>query len=330
MNNPRILVTGGSGLLGSYLLRWFKQKGYPQLTATFQNPDSIPEDLREGIEWKSLKLPDIPDTFDVVSDKDWVIHTAALVSYYTEDKYRLLKINKTGTEIIVNACLAHQVDHLIYVGSIGAIGKETNHVTLDESNAWLQNQYSTTYGLSKYLAELEVWRGAGEGLNVSVILPSVILGTGDWNRSSLQLIDRVASHAPWYPGGQTGYVDVRDIAAFIGLLLEKRNTGGRWLLNGANLSYKEIYQQIAEQLELKKKFREAPQWLARAILFASNLKSGRFSVPDIINQVYGRFSYDASKSLTLGDFRYRPIEKTTREVTAAYREGVSSKPLSFD
>lgn len=330
MNNTRILVTGGSGLLGSYLLRWFKLKGYTQLTATFQNPDSIPADLREGIEWKSLKLPDIFDVFEVIRDKEWVIHAAALVSYHKEDKYRLLEINKTGTEHIVNACLAHQVGHLVYIGSIGALGKETNRVTLDESNVWLQNQFSTSYGLSKYLAELEVWRGAGEGLNVSVILPSVILGTGDWNRSSLQLIDRVAHHAPWYPGGQTGYVDVRDIAAFIVLLLEKGNTGKRWLLNGANVQYSEMYKMIARQLGLKKKFREAPVWLAKLILFTSNLKSGRMSVPDIINQVYGTFSYDASKSMTLEGFRYRPIEKTIEEVVNAYKLKDVGIQLEFD
>ncbi len=330
MNNPRILVTGGSGLLGSYLLRWFKKQGYNQLTTTYQHQLSIPADLKEGIEWKYLKLPDIPDAFEVVKDKDWVIHTAALVSYAPGDKYKLLDINKSGTEIVVNACLANEIKHFIYVGSIGALGKETNHVTMDESNVWIQNSYSTPYGLSKYLGELEAWRGAGEGLNVSVILPSVILGSGNWQQSSLQLLDRVANHSPWYPGGQTGYVDVRDVATFIGLLLEKENTGERWIVNAANLSFKEIYRQIADALGLKKKFHEAPKWLARTILLGSSLKSGRLATPDILNQVYGSFSYDSTKSLKLDGFEYRPIEKTIREVVAAFREGVVSKPLSFE
>ena len=330
MINPRILVTGGSGLLGSYLLRWFKRAGYTQLTATFQNPDSIPSDLREGIEWKSLKLPDTQAAIEIIRDKNWVIHSAALVSYHQADKYRLLEINTVGTADITNACLMHEVDHLIYIGSIGAIGKESNHVTLNESNVWLQNQYSTAYGLSKYLGELEVWRGAAEGLNVSVILPSVILGTGHWNQSSLQLFDRVAKHSPWYPAGQTGYVDVRDVAEFVGKILEKSITGQRWLLNGANVSYKDIYHLIANELSLTRKYRLAPKWLAKTILMMTNLFAGKSPGTDILNHVYGTFSYDATKSLSQDGFHYRPIEKTIRVVTAEYKKGGNSRPLDFE
>ena len=330
MNQPRILVTGGSGLLGSYLLRFFRHQGYTQLTATYHNENAIPVDLRDGIDWRSLVLPDIPDAFKIVEGQDWVIHTAGLVSYNHEDRYRLLEINKVGTEIIVNACIAQQVKHLIYVGSIAALGKETNPQTLNESNIWLQNQYSTPYGLSKYLAELEVWRGAGEGLNVSVILPSIILGTGNWQSSSLQLIDRVAKKMPWYPGGKTGYVDVRDIASFIGHLLESEKSGERWLLNATNMSYSEIYTLIANKLGVKKKFKEAPEWMAKMVLLFSNMKKGRFSVPDLIHQVYGTFSYDAGKSLTMPGFIYRPVEKTIEEVVSIYKNQPANGVLLFE
>ncbi|HZV70429.1 MAG TPA: NAD-dependent epimerase/dehydratase family protein [Saprospiraceae bacterium] len=329
MNNPRILVTGGSGLLGSYLLRWFRHHGYTQLMGTFHKEDKIPEDLKDGITWRSLILPDIPNAFEIVRDQDWVIHTAGLVSYNHEERFRLLDINKTGTEIIVNACLAHNVDHLIYIGSIAALGKERNYTTLNESNEWVQNDFSTPYGLSKYLAELEVWRGAGEGLNVSVILPSIILGTGDWQSSSLQLFDRVAHKMPWYPGGQTGYVDVRDVADFVGHLLEHKNVGERWLVNGVNMSYKEIYLLIADKLGLKRKYMEAPEWLSKIFLLATNITKGRFSVPDLLHQVYGTFSYDAAKSLTVDGFHYRTIEKTIEEVVEVYLGKEEKKVLEY-
>jgi len=327
---PSILVTGGTGLLGSYLLRYFRMKGYDRLTGTYQNPAAlIPADLKDGVEWKQLRLPDIPDAFAIVEGHDWVIHNAGLISYFKEDKYRLLEVNQKGTAHIVNACIAHDVKHLIYIGSIGALGKESKKVTLNETNPWLQNKYSTSYGLSKYLGELEVWRGAAEGLNASVILPAVILGTGDWQRSSLQIIDRVVNSIPMYPGGETGYVDVRDVVTFVGLLLEKNITGERWILSGANMNYQEIYGRIAKELSITKRFREAPKWLAGAVLLASNIKAGRMSFPEVVDQVYASFTYDVSKSKTVEGFNYRQMEETIRDVAKAYKEGKECVPLKF-
>ena len=328
--NQRVLVTGGTGLLGSYILRWFISKGYTHLTGTYQNDTpSIPTDLKDNVMWRRLRLPDMTDAFEVIADHDWVIHSAGLVSYHKEDKYKLLDVNQTGTEHIVNASLAHSVKHLIYVGSIGALGKETSPATLNESHPWLQNEFSTAYGLSKYLGESEAWRGAAEGLNVSVVLPSVILGTGDWQRSSLQIVDRIVNYPPWYPGGQTGYVDVRDVASFIGLLLERNMSGERWILNGDNLSYQEVYKQIGDHMSLRKNFRESPRWMARLMLLMSNLKAGKLSVPDVVNQAYGRFSYDSSKSKGVEGFRYRPVEDTLREVADAYMDSGGQKVLGF-
>ena len=321
----KILITGGSGLLGSYLIRWFLQQGYTQITSTYNTTlDAVAPDLRDAVEWRQLALPDKMAAFDIVQGHEWVIHAAAKVSYQAGDKYRLLEINKTGTEHIVNACLAHDVAHLVYVGSIGALGRETDHVTLKESTPWLDNEFSNGYGLSKYLGELEVWRGAGEGLNVSVVLPSVILGSGDWQSSSLQIVDRVVHKAGWYPTGQTGFVDVRDISIFIGALFEKSNSGGRWILNGANMTYGDLYQKLGAQLGLDKKFRPAPKWLAKTILFGNNLLKGGSLGTEMLNQAYGTFTYDASKSLAVEGFSYRLMDDTIRDMASAYKSNPHS------
>ena len=328
--NQRILVTGGTGLLGSYFLRWFRKKGYSDITGTFQNPNAVfPSDLKEVVQWKRLRLPDVPDAYDAVANKDWVIHNAGLVSYFKEDRYKLLAVNQQGTEHIVNACLEHGVKHLIYIGSIAALGKESNNVTVNETSPWVENEYTTSYALSKYLGELEAWRGAAEGLNVSVILPSVILGTGDWHRSSLQIIDRVANKIPMYPGGQTGYVDVRDIVQFAGMLLEKSIAGDRWILSAENIPYREIYQRIAKELGTGRQFMQAPQWLAKTVLLLSNLTTGRWSMPEIAGQVYRTTHYDNSKSRGVNGFDYRLIDDTLREVVSVYKEGKEGKVLEF-
>lgn len=327
---PKILVTGGTGLLGSYLLRHFRQLGYSDLTSTFQgNSQLIPNDLKEGIEWKTLRLPDIQDTSDIIKGKDWVVHSAGLISYHAGDKDKLLAVNQHGTKHIVNACLEHDVKHLVYIGSIGALGKEKNFATVNESASWLDNEFSTTYGLSKYLGELEAWRGATEGLNVSTILPSVILGTGDWHRSSLQLIDRVATLPGWYPGGQTGYVDVRDICNFIKLLLEKNKTGDRWILNAENISYQKMYSMIGQSLDLKKTFRPAPKWLAKMVLISSGILKGKPLGLEVLKSAYGTFNYDNSKSLSLEGFSYRPVQDSIKEVVEIYRSGQADRNLTW-
>lgn len=317
--NQRILITGGSGLLGSYLVRWFKQKGYRHITSTYQDSiDTVPKDILEDVHWEKLILPDKEAALEMVSGHDWVIHTAGYVSYQPKDKFKLIDIHQTGTEHIVNACLEHNVEHFVYISSIGALGKEKDHVILRESSPWLQNEFSTSYGLSKYLGEVEAWRGAAEGLNVSVVVPSVILGAGNWQKSSLQIMDQIAKKSPWYPGGQTGYVDVRDIAVFTGLLLERSLMGERWIVNGAHLTYGELYEKVAMHLGLKRKFREAPKWLAKIILLTRNhLNTGSIGV-ELLNHVYGTFTYDASRSLKVEGFSYRPIDETLKEMAENY------------
>ena len=126
------------------MVRWFKQKGYSNITATYQHSiEAVPSDIREGVRWQKLALPDKVAAIDICEGQDWVIHTAGMVSYHHKDKYNLLEINKIGTQHLVNACLMHGVKHLVYIGSIGALGRETDHVILNENSPWLQTSFST-------------------------------------------------------------------------------------------------------------------------------------------------------------------------------------------
>ncbi|HEY3387579.1 MAG TPA: NAD-dependent epimerase/dehydratase family protein [Saprospiraceae bacterium] len=328
--NERILITGGSGLLGSYLIRWFLQKGYSNITATYHHSlEVIPADVRDGVTWLPLNLPDRQACIEITEGQDWVIHAAGYVSYRPADKYKLLDINQTGTELLVNACIDQNVSHFVYVGSIGALGRETNNLTLNEKSEWVENEWSTSYGLSKYLGELEVWRAAAEGLNVSVVLPSIILGSGDWNRSSLQMIKRIVSSPGYFPTGQTGFVDVRDVTTFIGMILEQSRIGERWLLNGSSTPYSEMYKSIARHLGLEKTFKPAPKWLANLMLRSSNLFKGNGIGLEVLKHTYGTFSFDATKSLEVENFSYRPLDESLRDIAAAYRQDQPGLPLPF-
>ncbi len=317
--SKKVLIIGGSGLLGSYLTKWCIKQGYTDMTATYQNSaDDIHPLLKEGIHWKQLVLPDKEKTLELIKGHDCVIHTAGFVSYNPKHKSRLMDINSLGTSQIVNACLEHNVKHLIFIGSKSVLGREKENEPITETAPWLENKFSTHYGLSKYLGELEVWRGAAEGLPVSVVLPSIILGTGNWDRSSLQMIKRIATKSKWYPGGTTGFVDVRDVVSFIGILVESGPTGERWLLNGFNKSYAAMYHDFGEQLNIQATYKEAPKWLAKLILSGKSLFGESTLGVEMLHQAYGSFSYDSTKSLGLEGFQYTDPKKTIYEIVKSY------------
>ena len=144
-----------------------------------------------------------------------VIHAAAIVSFIPKDRDRMEQINVEGTANVVNVCLKAGVRKLGYVSSVAAVGrpagkggKATERVLIGEDQKWEDSPNNSAYATTKYRAELDVWRGIAEGLNAVMVNPSVVLGAGDWNRSSLQLIKYVGDERPFYPAGLVNYVDV--------------------------------------------------------------------------------------------------------------------------
>jgi nucleoside-diphosphate-sugar epimerase len=133
-------------------------------------------------------------------------------------------------------------------------------------------------------------------------------------------MEQIVKKSPWYPGGQTGYVDVRDAVTFIGMLLEKSIGGERWILCAANMPYRELYKKVATHLELNRKYREAPKWLAKIILQGRNLfKKGTIGI-ELLNHVYGTFTYDGAKSQKVEGFAYRNVDETLKEMAENYQQ----------
>lgn len=318
MTKP-VLVTGGSGMLGAHILRHLLSSGYTSITATYhQHENNIPADLRDTIRWELLALPDLTAVNDLVQGHAYVIHNAGFISYRKSDKAKLLDVNQEGTRQIVNACLAENTEHLIYIGSIASLGKEKNGVVLNELSPWLDNTYSTNYGLSKYLGELEVWRAHGEGLPVSVILPSLVIGSGPMESTSMQMVHRIVHKPPFYPGGQTGFIAADDIASFIMMLLSTAKTGERWLLSAEDLTYQQLYSIIKNELGSTRTFRKAPKLLSGIYLKIASLLSSKGLGPELLNQTYGQFFYDGKKSAGVEGFEYSDVKVALNKLVEEY------------
>lgn len=255
-----ILVTGGTGLLGSHLLFELTSNGEKvrALKRVSSNTEIVkkvfgyytddPDHALSGIDWINGDITDPVEVSEALKGIKKVYHTAGFVSFDPADKEDILKINVNGTENIVNACLERGIEKLCFVSSTAAIGIADNGELLNEELYWTSKGKDSIYSISKYQAEMEVWRGINEGLNAVIVNPSVIIGPGEWRRSSARLFHEVYKGIRFYTQGITGYVDVRDVVKATILLMNGEFSGERYIISAGNYSYKEILSMIADSL----------------------------------------------------------------------------------
>ncbi|NCP89793.1 MAG: NAD-dependent epimerase/dehydratase family protein, partial [Flavobacteriales bacterium] len=205
-----ILVTGGTGLVGSHLLYKLASEG-EKVRAIYRNErklsniknvfscytaDYMP--LYDSIEWLQADILDIPSLTRAFNNIAYVYHCAAFVSF-EPDKYHLLrKTNIEGTANMVNLCIAHHVKKLCYVSSIATLGNPENLKEITEETEWNAEANNTIYAITKYGAEIEVWRGSQEGLSVVIVNPGVILGAGIWRYGSGNLFTKAYKGLKYY------------------------------------------------------------------------------------------------------------------------------------
>ena len=258
-----ILVTGGTGLIGSHLLFELTKKGEKirALKRVSSNSEMVkkvfsyylddPDLALSLIEWFDGDITDPVYVHEALDGIRRVYHTAGFVSFDSADKPAILNINVRGTAHIVNACIENEIEKLCFVSSSSAIGVAIPGETLNEEIFWSGPGKDSIYAISKYQAEMEVWRGINEGLNAVIVNPTIIIGPGDWKRSSLRLFSEVHKGLRFYTEGITGYVDVRDVVKAMILLMEGKFSGERYILSSENHSYREILSMIAESLGKK-------------------------------------------------------------------------------
>lgn len=239
-----VFVTGGTGLVGSHLLMELAALKEP-VKALYRN--NIPASLihLQHVEWVSGDLLDIQGLETLLEGVTKIYHCAAMVSFKAADKAAMMQFNINGTTNLVNAAILCNVKKLVFVSSVAALGQVKNEAQLDENLYWDQHSQKSVYGKTKYLSEMEVWRGMGEGLEVAIVNPGIILGESDWNKGSSAIFKSVYNEFPWYTEGVTGFVDVVDVARAMVGLMESNISGERFILSNVNLSYKQILTMIA-------------------------------------------------------------------------------------
>lgn len=258
-----ILVTGGTGLVGSHLLFDLAKKG--ENIRALKRENSSLQDVRDcfayysdkadelfdKIEWVNGDMLDTDSLDDALEGITKVYHSAALVSFKKADKNLMKNINVEGTRNIVDACLDHKIEKLCFVSSVAALGTpEEKEDIVSETTPWSPEDKRSGYSISKFNSELEVWRGIEEGLDAVIVNPSIILGPGQWHKGSSLLFTTVAKGMKYFTRGITGYVDVRDVSKAMVQLMDSDIKNERFLLNADNCSYEFIFKSIAKALNL--------------------------------------------------------------------------------
>lgn len=259
-----IFVTGGTGLLGAHILIELSRRGND--IRALKRPSSNLDMVRrvfvhylgeEGnqhfdkIEWVDGDLLDILSLRDGIQGCDVVYHAAATVSFIKRDFRKLMQVNKEGTANVVNTCLEMGVDHLCYVSSTSAIGQTEGKEIFDESDKWFRSPLNSNYSVSKFSAEMEVWRGVEEGLDAVIVNPSVIFGAGDWKESSISIFRVMKRGLKFFTPGGNAFVDARDVAFLLAEMSEKRVFNERFLAVSENLLFKDVFERIAKAFNVK-------------------------------------------------------------------------------
>ena len=320
-----ILVTGGTGLVGAHLLLHLLEQG-ENVRAMYRTTTSIDKaknlfslyhksHLFETVEWIEADILDIPSLEIAFQNIESVYHCAAMISFDPKDEDIIRKTNIEGTANIVNFCLAYNIKKMLFVSSIAALGDPTSaETTISETTEWNPEKPHSDYAISKYGAEMEVWRGQQEGLNVLIVNPGIILGPGFPEQGSGALFSAVAKGLSFYTLGTTGFIAVTDVVEASAQLMNSNIKNERFTLIEHNYSFQEILNSIADSMQMKR-----PQWHATpfmmnvfwridwflSIFFFQKRKLSRASA----KASYSKSNYDNSKIKGVLNANFKPIEE---------------------
>lgn len=331
-----ILITGCNGLVGQAVARLLLTQNHA--IRAIKRPGSdlrLLRDIEDQIEWIEGDVLDVLVLEKALLGVEYVVHAAALVSFAPKQRAEMYQVNVEGTANVVNACLRAGVKKMAFISSIAALGRpvptgnSTAAVSINEGQKWEESPLNSHYAKSKYLAELEVWRGVAEGLPVVVVNPSVILGEGDWKRSSTQLFKYVYDQKPFYTEGFINYVDIQDVARAVVALLLSDIKNERFVLNAGHTPYRELFAKMAAAFGKK-----APHWrvspnLIPLIWRIEALRSWLTGNAPLITRetaktARSRVVFDASKIKKELHFEFNSLDKT---VTRVCEYLVQNQPL---
>jgi len=331
-----ILVTGGTGLLGTHLLYKLVAEGktvraiyrdalkFEAVKKVFSFYSENYNVIFDKIEWVKADITDVPALILAFENITNVYHCAADLSFNPKNYKKSRQVNVTGTANIVNLCLSNKISKLCHVSSVATLGEDLKKTITEETRWNPGNNTQNIYAITKYDAELEVWRGTQEGLNAVVIQPGVILGPGFWDSGTGEIFTKVAKGFRYYTSGTVGIVDVNDVAETMVKLMGSEVVNEQFIVVSENIGYKYLIQTVSDSVGSTKRVKEIKRWqlivylqVDKLLSFISGRKRSVFRAN--INSVFKQLYYDASKIEKITGIKFITVTESAHRVGKLFK-----------
>ncbi len=301
-----ILVTGGTGLVGAHLL-YHLIKNDEKIMAIYRTEEKIKAvekvfsyytddtSLITKIDWFKADITEVPAMIPAFKNIEKVYHCAAFISFNPKDYREMRKVNIHGTAIIVNLAIDAKVKKMCFVGSIASVGDALNGQLITEENEWNKEEDHSGYSITKFGAEMEVWRASQEGVEVVIVNPGVILGSGFWFAGSGKLFSQVYNGFKYYTEGITGFIGVKDVVKTMMFLMDSNIKNERFILVSENKTYKEVFFLIADAFGKKRPSIKIKRWQTSLLWRFASLLSFFTKKEPLLSKYSAKSAHEVSK-----------------------------------
>ena len=328
-----VLITGGTGFIGAYIIRELVQKGYQvrAIRRSSKLPFFISAEIFNKVEWVNGDVLDLTSLEEAMTGVDTVIHSAAIISFLKNERKKMYQVNLEGTANVVNIALEKKVNRFVHISSISALGRTANGDHVNEEKKWTESKLNTHYGISKRKAEIEVWRGMAEGLSGVIVNPSTVLGFGDWHNGSCAIFKNFYKEFPYYTTGINGFVDVEDVAKLTVQLMESEITEERFIISSENREFQWLMNCIADGFGKKKPTREASYFLSEIAWRLEKIKSVIARSKPLLTKESAKIArsktfWENEKILkALPGFSFTPLAETISKACKNYENALQNR-----
>ncbi len=320
-----VLITDGTNLVGAHLL--YKLVSQNELVRAIYKDESKFEEVKRvfsfyaatntidllfsKIDWVKADVIDIPSLKNAFKSISFVYHTACIISFHPKDYFLLRKVNIDGTSNVVNACIEYNIKKICHLSSIEALGKTNDNSIIAEETNWNPEAKNSEYAITKYGAEMEVWRGSQEGLKIIIVNSGLPLGAGFSNSISNTIFNNIYKKSGYYTEGKTGFINVEDIAHVMIQLMKSSIHNEQYILVSETVSFKELTKKIAAVIKRKKSLKKASISILK---FKAFFTSKNNTLNTFINLSTLNDTYDNSKIKTALNFNFTPLNETIQAI----------------